>query len=65
MGLRIAVLIKQVPRVEEMELGPGGVLRRDGLDLEMNAYCRRAVSTASFISSSENVGCAPGPAPQR
>jgi electron transfer flavoprotein alpha subunit len=37
-------LIKQVPRVEEMELGPGGVLRRAGLDLEMNAYCRRAVS---------------------
>jgi electron transfer flavoprotein alpha subunit len=44
LGLRVAVLIKQVPRVEEMELGPGGVLRRTGLDLEMNAYCRRAVS---------------------
>ena len=44
MGLRIAVLIKQVPRVEEMELGPGGVLRREGLELEMNPYCRRAVS---------------------
>jgi electron transfer flavoprotein alpha subunit len=45
-GLQIAVLIKQVPRVEEMELGPGGVLRRDGLELEMNPYCRRAVSKA-------------------
>ena len=44
MGLRIAVLIKQVPRAEEMELGPGGVLRREGLELEMNPYCRRAVS---------------------
>jgi electron transfer flavoprotein alpha subunit len=44
LGLRIAVLIKQIPRVEEMELGPDGVLRRAGLDLEMNAYCRRAVS---------------------
>jgi electron transfer flavoprotein alpha subunit len=43
-GLRIAVLIKQVPRVEEMELGPGRVLRREGLELELNPYCRRAVS---------------------
>jgi electron transfer flavoprotein alpha subunit len=44
--MRIAVLVKQVPRFEEMELGPDGRLRRDGVDLEMNPYCRRAVSQA-------------------
>ncbi len=42
--LKIAVLIKQVPVAEELELGPDGRIRRDGMDLEMNAYCRRAVS---------------------
>lgn len=42
--MRIAVLVKQIPAFEEMELGPDGRLRRDGVDLEMNPYCRRAVS---------------------
>jgi electron transfer flavoprotein alpha subunit len=42
--LRIAVLVKQIPAFEEMELGPDGRLQREGLDLEMNPYCRRAVS---------------------
>jgi len=42
--VNIAVLVKQVPRVEEMELLPDGRLKRDGVELEMNAYCRRAVS---------------------
>ncbi|MGH8983500.1 MAG: electron transfer flavoprotein subunit beta/FixA family protein, partial [Acidimicrobiia bacterium] len=42
--LRIAVLVKQIPAFEEMELGPDGRLKREGLDLEMNPYCRRAVS---------------------
>lgn len=43
--MRIAVLVKQVPLVEEMELVDGR-LRRDGVALEMNSYCRRAVSKA-------------------
>jgi electron transfer flavoprotein alpha subunit len=42
--MRIAVLVKQIPEFEEMELGPDGRLKRAGLELEMNAYCRRAVS---------------------
>lgn len=42
--MRIAVLIKQVPKFEAMELGPDGRLVREGLELEMNPYCRRAVS---------------------
>jgi electron transfer flavoprotein alpha subunit len=57
LALRIAVLIKQVPRVEEMELGPGGVLRRDGLDLEMNAYCRRAVSKGVELAKASGGSC--------
>ena len=44
--MRIAVLVKQIPAFEEMELGPDGRLRRDGLDLELNPYCRRAVAQA-------------------
>jgi len=40
------VLVKQIPAFEEMELGPDGRLRRDGLELEMNPYCRRAVAQA-------------------
>lgn len=42
--LRIAVLIKQIPSVEEMQLGEDGRLVRDGMNLEMSAFCRRAVS---------------------
>jgi electron transfer flavoprotein alpha subunit len=42
--MRIAALVKQIPNFEEMELGPDGRLRRDGVDLEMNPYCRRAVA---------------------
>lgn len=42
--LRIAVLVKQIPAFEAMELGPDGRLVREGLALEMNAYCRRAVA---------------------
>jgi electron transfer flavoprotein alpha subunit len=44
--VRIAVLVKQIPKFEEMELGPDGRLRRDGIEPEMNPYCRRAVSKA-------------------
>ncbi len=57
MGLRIAVLIKQVPRVEEMELGPDGMLRRTGLELEMNPYCRRAVSKGVELARQSGGSC--------
>src|SRR4051794_21694385 len=49
--MRIAVLVKQVPKFEEMELGPDGRLRRDGIELEMNPYCRRAVSKAVELAA--------------
>jgi electron transfer flavoprotein alpha subunit len=46
MSLAIAALVKQIPMFEAMALGPDGRLVRDGLELEMNAYCRRAVAQA-------------------
>jgi electron transfer flavoprotein alpha subunit len=53
--MRIAVLVKQVPKFEEMQLGPDGRLRRDGIELEMNPYCRRAVSKGVELGSSVTV----------
>ena len=50
--LRIAVLIKQIPAVEEMQLGEDGRLVRDGVDLEMSAFCRRAVSKSVELATS-------------
>ncbi|HEX7097571.1 MAG TPA: electron transfer flavoprotein subunit beta/FixA family protein, partial [Acidimicrobiales bacterium] len=43
-ALRIAALVKQIPKIEEMTLGPDGRLQRDGVELHMNDYCRRAVA---------------------
>jgi electron transfer flavoprotein alpha subunit len=42
--LRIAALVKQIPVGESMTLGADGRLVRDEIELEMNAYCRRAVA---------------------
>lgn len=44
--LNVAILIKQVPRVETMSLGTDMRLVRDGVDLETNPYCRRAIAKA-------------------
>jgi len=54
--MRIAALVKQIPAFEEMELGPDGRLRRDGLDLEMNPYCRRAVAQAVELAAAVGDG---------
>ena len=42
--LRIAALVKQVPKFEEMQLGEDGRLQREGMELSLNPYCQRAVS---------------------
>jgi electron transfer flavoprotein alpha subunit len=55
--VRVAALVKQVPRVEEMELLPGGRLKREGVELEMNAYCRRAVSKGVELARDEGGTC--------
>ncbi|MEY2449925.1 MAG: hypothetical protein QOH79_3401, partial [Acidimicrobiaceae bacterium] len=49
--MRVAVLVKQVPKFEAMELGPGGRLVRVGLELELNPYCRRAVSKGAELAA--------------
>jgi electron transfer flavoprotein alpha subunit len=49
--MRIAALLKQIPKFEAMVLGPDGRLVRDGLELEMNPYCRRAVAQAVELAS--------------
>ncbi len=55
--MRIAVLIKQVPRFESMALGPDGRLVRDGLELEINPYCRRAVSKGVELARATGGTC--------
>jgi electron transfer flavoprotein alpha subunit len=54
--MRIAALVKQIPAFEEMRLGPDGRLEREGLDLEMNPYCRRAVSQAVELAHDADDG---------
>ena len=53
MSLRIAALIKQIPAFEELTLGPDGRLVREGMDLEMSAYCRRAVAQAVALAAEQ------------
>src|SRR3954463_8991279 len=55
--MRIAVLVKQVPKFEAMALGPDGRLQREGLDLEMNPYCRRAVSKGVELAAASGGTC--------
>ncbi|HEY8057996.1 MAG TPA: hypothetical protein VID94_04555, partial [Acidimicrobiales bacterium] len=50
--MRVAVLVKQIPAFEAMELGADGRLVRDGLDQEMYAYCRRAVAHGCEVAAS-------------
>jgi electron transfer flavoprotein alpha subunit len=47
---RVAILVKQVPQFEALALGPDGRLVRDGLAVEMNPYCRRAVSAGVALA---------------
>ena len=55
--LRIAVLVKQIPKFEEMELSPDGRLVRDGVELHMNDYCRRAVRTGCDLAQASRGSC--------
>lgn len=56
-AVRIAALVKQIPAFEAMELGPDGRLVREGLELEMNAYCRRAVSKGTELAKQTGGTC--------
>jgi electron transfer flavoprotein alpha subunit len=55
--MRVAALVKQIPEFESMELGPDGRLRREGLPLEMSAYCRRAVAEGVLVASQTGGTC--------
>ncbi len=48
--LRVAVLVKQIPVFEDMVLGPDGRMVRDGIDMHMNDYCRRAVAKGTEVA---------------
>jgi len=50
-AIRVALLVKQVPDAETLELLPSGRLRREGVELEMNAYCRRAVANGVELAT--------------
>jgi electron transfer flavoprotein alpha subunit len=53
MPLRVAVLVKQVPMAEELRLSSDGRLIRDGVGLEVNAYCRRANAKAVELAGKD------------
>lgn len=56
-GLRIAVVAKQVPRADSLELGPDGRLRRDGVGLETNPHCRRALAEGVALAADTGGTC--------
>ena len=55
--VRIAALVKQVPRFEALELGADGRLVRDELEAEMNPYCRRAVASGVTLAAATGGQC--------
>lgn len=50
--MRAAVLVKQVPRGEGLTIVDGR-LKREGVDLEVNAYCRRANAKAVELAGDD------------
>lgn len=55
--MRIGVVIKQVPSVEAAALGDDGRLIRHGVALEINAYCRRAISKGVELARQSGGTC--------
>jgi electron transfer flavoprotein alpha subunit len=55
--LRIAALVKQVPKFEQMQLGADGRLKREGIDLSLNPYCQRAVSKGVELARQTGGSC--------
>lgn len=53
--MKIAVLAKQVPQASEMQIGPNGRLAREGIDLEINAFCRRAIAKGVELADADGV----------
>lgn len=55
--LEIAALVKQVPVPETLSLGPDGRLEREGAELELNPYCRRAISKGVELARDTGGSC--------
>ena len=55
--LRIAALVKQVPKFEQMQLGADGRLKRDGIELSLNPYCQKAVSKGVELAQKTGGSC--------
>jgi len=53
----VVALVKQIPMGEALSLGPDGRLQRTGIALEMNAYCRRAVSFGCTLAQISHGSC--------
>lgn len=56
-GLRIAVLVKQVPSPDSVVVGPSGRVRRHDVPLEMSAYCRRALAQGVQMARDTGGSC--------
>lgn len=56
-GLRIAVLVKQVPSPDSVVIGPTGRMRRHDVPLEMSAYCRRALAQGVQMARDTGGSC--------
>jgi len=55
--LKIAALVKQIPKLDEMQLGEDGRLVRTGVELHLNDYCRRAIRKGCDIAEATGGSC--------
>ena len=55
--LRVAALVKQIPKFEAMALGADGRLQRDGVELSMNPYCQRALAKGIELARTTGGEC--------
>ena len=56
-NLKILVMAKQIPKLEEFVLESDGRLRRQGVPTEMSAYCRRAVAKGVELARATEGHC--------
>lgn len=55
--MHVVVAVKQVPATGERALARDGRLRRDGVGLEMSAFCRRALSKGIELARATDGSC--------
>jgi electron transfer flavoprotein alpha subunit len=55
--MRIAVLVKQIPAIQDLSLDNNGRLARSGVPLEMNPHCRRAVAKGVELAAANGGTC--------